>query len=151
MSDTRTTPMATRSGKVERNAGAGADAEFPNRREFTRVRVPIEAVATSDSKQIVEGYCRDVSMKGAHIHCDQPFEIGTTCDCVLCWNAAESELRIQVRAEVVRVEPSAMSLEFTAMGMVSYHHLQRLVLFNSADPDQLDAELNSHIGLKTRS
>jgi len=150
MSDTRT-PVATESREDPPHGDGVANSAFPNRREFTRVLVPIKAVTTSDSKQTVRGHCRDVSMKGTHIHCEQPFEIGTPCDCVLCWDTAESQLSIPVRAKVVRVDPSGMSLEFTEMGMGSYQHLQRLVLFNAADPDQLDAELISHVGLKTRS
>jgi hypothetical protein len=115
-------------------------------REFTRVSTEIEAEVTAT----VSGHTRDVSVKGIYLFCRQPLPVGTPCRVALVVGGRQSPLRIEVTGRVVRVDDAGMAVEFSEMGVDSFDHLRRLVLYNSTDTDQVEQELKSHLGLKRR-
>ena len=120
-----------------------------HRREFTRASVTFEVEATS-GRRTLRGTSRDVSLKGAFMQCEAPFEVDTECEFTLLLPGPDEPVRISVAGRVVRAEASGMAVEFTELGMESYEHLKALVLYNAADWEQVEEEFATHLGLRAR-
>jgi hypothetical protein len=69
----------------------------------------------------------------------------------LILNGGEPPIRIEVGCSVTRVDPTGMGLEITAIvGVESFEHLRNLVLYNAANPLQVEQEFQDHIGIKRK-
>jgi hypothetical protein len=73
--------------------------EKPDKRQATRIPVPVYIEAFTESFPV--GLLRNVSSDGMFIQSTEPKEIGTRMD--LSFKLPDSDTKIQVKAEVVRV------------------------------------------------
>lgn len=120
-----------------------------NKREFTRVpvQVPIEVqVGDRTFHGLLTG---NLSMKGLLVETSELLPEGTTC--VVRIVLAKGIAEIRAEASVVRVYPGALALQFTRiLGTESFEHLRQLVLYNAADPAQVEDEFHDHSGIKSK-
>ena len=123
-----------------------------NRREFTRVSVHMEVEVAATEVAVINGHLQDVNMSGLFLLCDTLLPIGTPCRVVLRLGSQEDETCIEVSGRIVRTQDEGMAIEFTEiLGLDSFGHLRNLVLYNSAAwTDQVEEELQSHVGIRRR-
>lgn len=122
-----------------------------NKREFTRTSVRIAAQMESEDVSIHCDQTRDLSMKGLFLLTKDRLPVGTTCRTVLYLVECGSPLSIEVTAKVVRTEEDGMAIEFLEiLEPECFEYLRNLVLYNSPNPERVEKELDSHIGLRPR-
>jgi hypothetical protein len=124
--------------------------EAGHNREFTRITAMLEADVEFGGRTIA-GLTRDVSVKGMLLACaDQP-AAGSGCRCTIYLDGRHGQARVNALAVVARVLPTAIALEFRELlDPESLGYLQNLVLYNAADPRQVEEEFDRHLGLKPR-
>ncbi len=125
--------------------------EADNQREFTRAPVHIQAQVVAPNQSVRTGSVSDVSLNGVFISCPDPLPVETACEVTLWLEASAQTLSITASGKVVRADDSGMALQFDVIaGDESFHHLRNLVLHNAAEPDQVEAEFDSHQGIQRR-
>lgn len=124
-------------------------ADRKNTREFTRVAVQVPVEVEAGGRSLTGIVTGNVSMKGLLLRTDETLEVGTACN--LRIPLVEGVAEVRAEAEVVRVYPGALAFQFTRiLGTESFEHLQRLVIYNAQDPDQVDSEFQAHIGIRPK-
>lgn len=115
-------------------------------REFTRVPTAFPTRLSWAGGE-GDGTTRDVSLNGVFVACANPPAAATAAVEVVL--DLGGEVRITGRGTVVRVLAGGCAIRFDELdGVESYEHLRRLVLYNSARPDRVQDEIDSHLGLK---
>ncbi len=117
-------------------------------REFTRVTRAIDATLTS-GKRVLTGRVRDISLKGVFVACLSGWDAGTECDIVVQAPPIEGpEWRVEAKGSIARSGPDGVAVQFhDLVGLESYWNLRNLILFNAADPEKAEKELEAHVGL----
>lgn len=123
----------------------------PNRREWTRVSVVVDVEVGPEGHPKISGQARDVSIKGLYLVTPKTLPSGTVCRLNLLLSGTQTPVYVRVSGRVVYVDDSGMAIEFFQVDPESFVHLRNLVLYNSADPDQVEREFQSHLGLKHRT
>ena len=117
-----------------------------NQREFTRVPIHVRAEVKGGGLDITSSATESISLKGLFVACHEQLPIGTDCEITLF--LGDGEIQIETEAKVVRGYPEGMAFQFTRiLGMESFEHLQKLVLYNASDPDLVENEFNSATGI----
>ena len=121
----------------------------PDRREFTRVQVKLEAELVTGGKVLIKGTLGDLSMKGMYLHCGGTLPVDSTCQVMLILDGGQGALCVQATGHVQRVDEDGLAIQFTEiLGNESALHLQNLVLLNSKDEVQtVEQEFREHVGL----
>lgn len=113
-----------------------------DRRKNTRV----DFQATADIKFSATIYSKcetdNLSIKGVSILGITGHKIGEICEVFLALSGSTSELRLEMKAEVVRVDKAGIALHFTEVDLDSYYHLKNIIYYNSEDPDLIKTELS---------
>ncbi len=117
-------------------------------REFTRVTRAIDATLTA-GERVLTGRVRDISLKGVFVTCPSGWDAGTECDVVVQVPPSEGpEWRVEAKGCVARSGPEGVAVQFhDLVGLESYWNLRNLILFNAADPEKAEQELEAHVGL----
>ncbi|QPJ66215.1 MAG: PilZ domain-containing protein [Candidatus Nitrohelix vancouverensis] len=118
-------------------------------REFTRVPIHVEVQLECEAGSIKSTQTKDLSMKGVLVESDQQWPLHQECDVSLVLHGAEP-IYVKFRGRVERILDSGMAIEFFEMGLESYEHLQQLLRYNAQNSDQIDKEINQHVGLKKK-
>jgi len=106
--------------------------------------VALQATISLGEKAI-EGDAIDLSMNGVFVQCDVSGIEGEDCRLIL----QSGPVHVEAAGEVVRRAGNGVALSFTEIiGMESFQHLKRLVLYNSPNPDQVLEESDHHIGIR---
>ena len=119
-----------------------------NRREFTRVRIQLDAEISADDKASIGGVAQDLSLNGVYIPSTGKLPIGTECTIALFLDGRD--IRLEVLGKVTRQNDDGMAIEFTGVPLDDLEHLRNLIRFNADDPNAVEDEFDSHIGLKPR-
>ena len=119
-----------------------------NRREFTRVRIQLDAEISADDKASIGGVAKDLSLNGVYIPSSSTLPIGTECTIALFLDGRD--VRLEVLGKVTRQSDGGMAIEFTGVPLDDLEHLRNLIRFNADDPYAVEDEFESHIGLKPR-
>jgi len=108
------------------------------RRKRSRVSGHFEAAIVFEGKT-VPVRTRDISLKGVFCTAEKALEGMRGKRCVLALTLA-GDVRIEIRAEVVRTGGREAALDFLEMDQESYTHLRNIVRFSAKDPDAIDLE-----------
>jgi len=119
-----------------------------NKREFTRALIHMKATLTRGEKRI-DGWVKDVSMRGLFFLGEEYFPEKTECLVELCLSGHAQ--RISAKGRVVRLFADGLGVEFTEIDLDSFHHLRNLVRMNASDVSRIETEFMSHLGLKRSS
>ncbi len=124
-----------------------------NKREFTRVKVALHAELSVGGQVVVQGELRDISYKGLLLQCDVTLPEKTPCLVFVYLNGGQGGPVIEAKGEVKRGGSDHVAVQFSELiGQASAEHLGNLVLYNSgAQANQVEQELESHIGLHPKS
>jgi hypothetical protein len=121
-----------------------------SRREFTRLPIKMQATLRASHDELFCPRTGDISLRGMYAFSTDPFAIGTDVSITLRFDRSEEGLSIRLSGRVVNVDAGGMGIEFTAMSVGALEQMRMLLLYNAADPQQIEGEFNSHIGLKRR-
>ncbi len=115
------------------------------RRKNVRVEFHVSARVIEErqgGRTIICDDTKDISLKGIYLLVDRPLPVDTPCMIQLMLSGISSELTLNIRGRVVRVDDRGMALEFDEMDTDSLIHLKNILYYNSGDPDRIDAELS---------
>ena len=119
-------------------------------REFSRIETHIQAKIVADGKEIVSERTRNISMKGIFVETDAQLEVGTECEIHMFLEGKSIPVDIMVKGRVQRVTDEGMGCMFTEVGLDAYEHIHNLILLNTEDPEKIEQEFKSHLGLKKK-
>ena len=119
--------------------------DIGNRRKNSRI--PFKATISLDfpGKAYTEYETRDLSLKGVFVKDITGHEIGDQCDVSLHLVGASSDLALNIKGEIVRIESDGVALHFYETDLDSFYHLKNILYYNSDDPDKLDEEFSDHV------
>lgn len=117
-------------------------------REYTRIAIKVEVEVEADNQEKVSGETECVSMKGLFIECGSTFPVGTKVVIKVFVGGRGSNVEVWARGRVTFVNDDGMAMQFTShLGMDSYVHLHKLVLFNAdAEAEKVEKEIETHLG-----
>ena len=123
---------------------------FEHGREFTRVPLKLEAIVHGPTGCVFSGPARDIAMSGLYVqgHCEIPE--GSPCSIEIQLGENDGP-RVEANGQIVRVEEEGAAVVFSEIQLDSVEHLRNIVLYNAPDPQQIENEFASHLGLKRRS
>jgi len=119
-------------------------------REFSRVNLKLLAKVQAKGREIVSRGTRDVSVRGAFVHCDSGWPMGTECEIHLILDGRNPPVDINVKGRVQRVTEEGVALVFTEVSLEAYEHLHNLVLLNADNAEKVEQEFKNHLGLKKK-
>ena len=120
--------------------------EASDQREFTRVPLRVRAEVKGGGLSIASSATQSLSLKGMLVACEERLPIGTECQITLF--LGDGDIQILAEGNVVRCYPEGIAFQFTRiLGLESFEHLRKLVLYNAADPDQVEGEFNASTGI----
>lgn len=120
-------------------------------REFTRVPVHIWGTFHDGERELVTAQVDLLSPRGCHASTFEALPQGAEHALTLFTEDGGHSLRLTLRARVVRSDEDGMGIEFTGVPVECWEHLRRLVLLHAHDPDQVERELDTHLGIKRAS
>ena len=119
-------------------------------REFSRVDIKIHATVQAKGQEIVSTGTHDVSMKGLLVDGKADWAIGTECEIHLILEGQSPPVNIEVKGKVQRITEKGIAILFTEVGLEAYEHLHNMVMLNTDDPEKVEQEFGSHLGLKKK-
>ncbi len=111
------------------------------RRKNTRVPFQTTADVVFGDRQYSNCATENLSIKGISVLGITDLALGQTCDLSLALNGSTSQLRLTMKAEVVRMEADRIGLHFIEIDLDSFYHLKNIIYYNSEDPDTIEQEL----------
>lgn len=125
-------------------------AGAPDSRGFSRIGVHPRLTMELQQGVVAMGTVADVSMSGARVSPTVDVEVGAEGPFDLVLGDDEHAIHVRGVAKVVRVTDDDYAVVFTELDHDGYIHLSRLVLYNAADVERIEAELKAHVGLRRR-
>jgi hypothetical protein len=124
-----------------------------NQREFTRVKVTLQAELRVGGNVVIQGELENVSFNGLLLRCESTLPKDTPCLVYLHLDGGKGSPTIEAQGLVTRSVPHKLAVQFTeVVGHESSHHLRNLVLYNSGlQVNQIEEEFDSHVGLHAKS
>ena len=114
----------------------GNNEKRKNTRVTFQTSADLKFIDTSYSKCETE----NLSVKGVSVLGITGHQVGEKCELNLALSGSTSELRLEMKGEIVRVEENGVALHFTEIDLDSFYHLKNIVYYNSEDPDTIQAE-----------
>ena len=111
------------------------------RRKNTRVPFQTTADVVIGDKHYSNCATENLSVKGISVLGITGHALGETCDLSLALSGSTSQLRLTVKAKIVRMEADRIGLHFIEIDLDSFYHLKNIVYYNSEDPDTIEQEL----------
>lgn len=122
------------------------------KREFIRIPFTAEVEINAERGAIRATKGIDIGMGGLHLTAvDAKLAPGALCRVAIILNAVDHGPTLEAGGKVVRSEPGSLAIEFTELDLDSYHHLRRLILLNTDEPDKAEEEFIAHWGIRPRA
>ena len=120
--------------------------ETPSKREFIRVPIQVRAEVKGGGLSVTSTATQNLSLKGMFISSATTIPEGTACAITLF--LGDGDIQIEAEGPVVHCYEGGFALQFSRiMGLESFEHLRKLLLYNAADPDAVEGEFNDAIGI----
>ncbi len=117
-----------------------------NRREFIRVPVQVRAEVSGGGLSITSPATQNLSLKGLRLTCSERLPEGTACQIRLI--LGEGEILIDAEGTVVQCYPDGLAFQFSRLlGLESFEHLRKLLLYNASEPEQVENEFKDATGI----
>ncbi len=121
-----------------------------DKREFTRVHIQVDVETDDENFRTMHGSTNDISMGGFFVETQDELEIGYEGRMELLLDGGLEKVPIEVQGKVVRANRDGYGIEIVKVyGIDSYSHLKKLVLYNAADLNKVQAEIERHSGIKS--
>ncbi len=119
-----------------------------NVRGYTRIslKIDLEMERLSDH-QIRTGKTENISISGLFVHLETPYLAGSECIVRLFVPGSDNEVLVHSKVRVVYTNALGMGVQFVShLGLESYGHLQKLVLYNAdTHVEKIETEINTHL------
>ena len=125
--------------------------QIGHQREFTRVLFKTNVGVFVGERVIWSDEGINISMRGLRLSTPDPAPPGAQCRVVIRLTADENPAIIEARGKIVRAGTNSLAVEFTELDLNSYHHLRRLILLNTDDPEKAEQEFIAHWGIRPRA
>ncbi len=80
----------------------------------------------------------NLSLRGMQCSSHPRLKVGDTCQ--VAFNVS-SEVQFRIEAKIVRVTEAETGIYFVSMDENGFHHLKKLIQYNSDDPDKIETEI----------
>jgi len=111
------------------------------RRKNTRVTFRTTADVQFADKNYTQCETENLSLRGVSVLGISGHQAAEKCGISLALSGSTSELKLNMRGEIVRVEHDSIALKFTEIDLDSFYHLKNIIYYNSEDPDKIETEL----------
>ncbi len=125
--------------------------DYQQKREFTRVPVHIWGTFKDGDRELLTAEITALSLRGCYASTFEALPQGEEHMLMLFTEDDAHALHITVKARIVRSTEDGMGVEFIEMPLESYDHLRHMVLLNASDPDTVEHEFRTHVGIKRAS
>lgn len=125
-------------------AKSHAKATQPEKRQFTRAAVQLNAEIHLDCGMHMEAHTRDISLGGALLSTERYLPRGHPVQLLLDLEFDGEACRMRAKGHVVRVDDDGVAITFTGIHPESLTPLCHVILSHAADPDQVEAEIRKH-------
>ena len=121
-----------------------------DRRQFARANVNLKCTLYTEHGPI-EGVVGNMSMRGVYVvtHIKPP--LGTPCNVFIRLADTSNVLSLQISGSIARHDRDGVGVRLDVLAFEAFQHLSRIVLLNSDDPDEVEAEMDRHVGLRPRT
>jgi hypothetical protein len=113
------------------------------KRKYSRVQFETEVKLITLDSVYTSCRARDIGLGGAFIYLSESPPQGTHCLLEFSLIGPASLLKIEAQAEVIRVEPEGVGVEFTKIDVDGLIHLRHLIRIQSDNPELIDEEYSS--------
>jgi len=111
----------------------------------SKVRVSVKLFCGDDILPI-ESEAEDLSMNGVFMRTDSRVPKDHSCHIEIRMGDL---VHVEATGTIARLSDNGIAIRFNEIiGEESYEHLEHLVLYNNADPEQVLAESKSHSGIR---
>ncbi len=115
---------------------------FSKSREFERVRVPMTAKISNPDRGVLSCPVRDLGLGGIFVEADDCLRSGDVCAMEISLDYNPEGPRLEAYGQVVRLETGrGTAIEFTGMSAEAFDHLDRLMVLNRENGEDLDEDL----------
>ena len=119
-----------------------------NKRQFTRLRIHLDADLNFGSQRYYKHRVEDISLGGLYVHGRFHQQPGDICTVNLNHSELEEALEIHAACLVVRSNKHGLGLEFISMKLDDFCHLQTILLYQADDPVILGTEFVNNVNLE---
>jgi len=111
-------------------------------RRFTRVIFSRTAKLIYQDKTHEEGQVHNLSLGGLFLEGQYGVNVKDLCELELHETGRHSCLILTFQAQIIRIEPHGLALQFLDMPLDSYKFLQTMVLYSTDDPYGVSLEFS---------
>ncbi|MEW6599965.1 MAG: PilZ domain-containing protein [Nitrospirota bacterium] len=124
--------------------------DYPkDRRKHKRITLELETELHLDDGAVIKGKIKNISFSGVFMYCinSANMPVGMPGLLKIYLQTGPNPNTINIRCETVRTDESGAGIKFINIDIAGYQLFKNLMIYNSADPDALLAELEKHPGL----
>ena len=121
-----------------------------NNRESTRGPSGMEVDLRFYDGTEISGLLNNISLRGLFMPTDRSVPVGSACDVTVHLGGRDRGLALEIKGEVARCEEGGVGIRFDEITYEAFQHLQKIVFFGSSDPDTIENEMGTHLGLRPR-
>ena len=118
-----------------------------NKREFTRVPSRLEVDLKAEDGTEITSYLENLSLRGVFLPTEHKVQEGTACRVVMHLGGRDRGLALEAGGVVARNTDEGVAVRFKEIAYEAFEHLRNLVLFNARDPEVVEDELASRLGI----
>ncbi|WP_169309138.1 PilZ domain-containing protein [Desulforhopalus sp. IMCC35007] len=116
------------------------------KRRFSRIVFDVAAKLNVDGVEYALERITNLSVGGCLLGVNDGFSIDQECSVTIL--LPRMEPGVMVFGRIVRVVDGEVSIQFTSVTPENLRHLQNIIRYNAPDPDLIDKELSTRIGLQ---
>ncbi|MBU0729509.1 MAG: PilZ domain-containing protein [Proteobacteria bacterium] len=123
---------------------------FTEKRKHSRLNIEIQAKLIFPDGQHFTGSTEDISFGGVFFTCPELAETTYRKNCLLqliLASGSDSDLILDIESKIVRATESGVGILFQSIEYTDYRHFEKIMVFNSPDPERLKEELEENPGL----
>ncbi len=119
------------------------------RRKHTRLDLEFKAKLKFTNKTTWQGFTKDISFGGAFICCAKPDPALNSKECYLqlTLNPEHEGKIINFSCRQIRTTPTGAAVQFITTDIADYDFFEKVMIYNSPNPDKLADELDDNPGL----
>lgn len=119
------------------------------RRRFQRIPFTVPAELTVLGTVYHTEKMSNLSIGGClfPLSADIALEERSACHLIIPLNTEGDRVQVEVEGEVIYCEAGMAGIKFTKIDPESLFHLQNIVRYNAAEPDEIEKEIQRHPGI----
>lgn len=115
-----------------------------SKRKLSRVSFNVD-VRVRHRGEEYQGTLRNLSLSGMFINIPADLAMGDPVDVTLSLVGTDNDITVDLTAEVTRRESEGIAVRFRDIPLHSYGILKNIVVYNTGEPDVIEAEYHRYI------